>query len=688
LLVDFKPEDREQTHSVANPDFPFGFEYISKCSFREINLGEPSQVGEKVKIAGREFNTKGFKICGGCGKVLKRNESKEHSISCRYRDKPDTAKIEDVLYLYREFTSEALRFLLPDETFWTAKGQSSFIAALQLGLKLKFGGRIDHLKVTISEEPQPNSSQRKSFLYLYDSVPGGTGYLKQLRTPEELNSLFLKALRHVKLCDCEDGCYRCLFAYRHSFDLDETSRKTAIEQLLAIQKHRHQLKETTQGLSAIRVNSNFESELERRFIEAIRRYQLVSATTDRSPEFPLLKQDIINGRVGYYLKIGEESWTIEMQVSLGKNDGVEVPARADFVFRPASSRSIAKPIVIFTDGWEYHRDRLDLDLQQRLAIVRSNKYWCWSITWDDVEAQLNENYRRKSTSTDGLNCLLNPQFKDRGEHFYQTYECADLRPLESKSSFDWLMSYLAQPDASRWKRWALMRTMAQASRGDNLAVLQQQINSYLSDRGIELWLDHPQYLPTEISISPGLKVLTAVDLQRHRQLNPCASLVALVFVNDSDNLEGEIAIADWIEMLRLSNLYQFLPHFYWLTTQMHQSGISPTLASEIIQTESTSTAQQWTEIQNLMVAEELIEAIGQMQTENWPLPEAGYELCDDRQLVIAMAELAWLDPKIAIVLTPEDGETFNHCGWLAYTTQDLNDQTLADINSKLSGLGD
>ncbi len=181
LLVDFEPEYRNQTYLIADPEFPFGFEYISRCSFREINLGEPSPIGEKVTLNKRTFNTRGFKICTGCGKVLKRNrnnESKEHHIACRYRDKPDTAKIQDVLYLYREFESEAIRFLWPDEVFWTTRGQSSFIAAIQLGLKLKFGGQIDHLKVTIAEEPQVNSSQRKSFLYLYDTVPGGTGYLK------------------------------------------------------------------------------------------------------------------------------------------------------------------------------------------------------------------------------------------------------------------------------------------------------------------------------------------------------------------------------------------------------------------------------------------------------------------------------------------------------------------------------
>ncbi|AFY92884.1 helicase family protein with metal-binding cysteine cluster [Chamaesiphon minutus PCC 6605] len=684
LLVDSEPEYREQTYLVADPEFPFGFEYISRCNFREINLGEPSPIGEKVTLGGRNFNTRGFKICTGCGKVLKRNptnQSQEHSIACKYRDKPDLAKIQDVLYLYREFESEAMRFLLPDETFWTTKGQSSFIAALQLGLKLKFGGQIDHLKVTISEEPQTNSNQRKSFLYLYDSVPGGTGYLKQLlRDPQKLRDVFQQALAHIRICPCEDGCYRCLFAYRNSFDLDETSRQTAISELAAILKHWPQLKENSQGLSAIRVNSNFESELERRFIEAIRRYRGI----DRQQEPPLLKQDIINGKAGYYLKLGEAAWIIELQVSLGKNEGVNYPSRADFVFRPASSRSGSKPIAIFTDGWEYHRDRLEKDIQQRLAIVRTNNYWCWSITWDDVEAQIDPDRIRQGESRDGLNCALNPGFKANAEAVYQQYKCLDLRPLESLSSFDWLMAYLAHPEASQWGQWALMRTAAQANPQQNLPHWQQQIANYLGTQAVESWSSESKYIANAIEVSTLLKVWIGVDIQRHRQLDLSASLVTLILTDENLDPDGEIVHTNWVEMLRLANLYQFLPHFYWLTASMYQSGIVPPLVVDFTSADLPPETSTWAEIKSLMVADELIDAIDRMEAERWLLPEAGYELLSERQLVIGMAELAWLDAKIAIVLTVEDRAAFERSGWIVYETNDLNQELLTDIYSKLS----
>ena len=353
---------------------------------------------------------------------------------------------------------------MPDENFWTDQGLHSFVAALQLGLKRKFGGKVDHLHTTTSEEPQPNSSLRKSFLYLYDSIPGGTGYLRQLiRNPTELRDVFTQSLAVLRACDCEDGCYNCLFAYRNSFDQDETSRLAAVRLLSAIEKHWADLEETSEGLSAIRLNSNFESELERRFIEAIRRY----SGKVYEGAAPILRKDIINGQAGYYLKVGEISWTIEMQVTLTAQDGVEIPSRADFVIRPASSRINSRPIVVFTDGWEYHQDRLSEDFQQRLAILRSGQFWCWSLTWDDVNAQIDPD--QPVNRPNGLNCLLTPGVM---EQVYQQYQCQPLRPMEDLDSFEWLMLYLFNPNAEQRQHWALLRTAVQAD--PKSAVLQSK----------------------------------------------------------------------------------------------------------------------------------------------------------------------------------------------------------------------
>ena len=697
LLVDFDPAYREKTFLVKEEDFPFGFEYISQTTFREINLGESLANGESVSLAGRQFTTHGFKVCRSCGKVMRgkmdKFTAKDHTINCQWRDKPEQTKAIDVLYLYREFRSEAIRFLMPDEKFWTPQGLHSFIAALQLGLKRKFGGKVDHLRTLVSEEPQPGSSLRKSFLYLYDGIPGGTGYLRQLiRDPDSLADVFSQALAVLRSCGCDDGCYSCLFAYRNSFDRDQTSRKWARDLLSTLAKRWPQLEETTAGLSAIRLNSNFESELERRFIEAIRQYS-GKAYGGTSPQ---LRNDIINGRTGYYLKVGggeafpQENcaWIIETQVPLGPSDGVDIPSRADFVLRPASNRVDSKPIVIFTDGWEYHKDRIGEDLQQRLSIIRSGQFHCWSLTWEDIAAQI-ESSKSLPNQLDGLTCQLNKRFIQGQVQVYQQYQCASLQPIEQLSSFEWLMNYLANPDAKQWQRWAMLRTFAQANPFSlKDPTLQQQwseqIQARLGTEPLDYWERPEQFLNARVSVSSTLNVWSAVDLARHRQPDATGSFVLLT-LNDAPSANIETFKASWNETLRLLNLYQFLPHVYACTLASGSSS-APVLLPKLSATQATTPSPDplWQEIEELILEETLLPALSRMQQARWPLPEAGYELADSQGAVVAIAELAWIDRRIAVVLTESDRTTFSNNGWLAISPEELSD-TFDTLSSKLTG---
>ena len=651
-------------------------------------------------MAGRKYKSQGFQVCNSCGKVMRgTNREKDHTINCQWRDKPNQAKALDVLYLYREFESEAIRFLMPDDQFWTTEGLHSFIACLQLGLKQKFGGEVGHLRTTISEEPQPNSSLRKSFLYLYDTVPGGTGYLRQLiRKPNDMRDIFDQALRVVRACDCQeeghDGCYRCVFAYRNSFDQDKTSRKRGQELLSAIAHHWPQLEETGEGLSAIRLNSNFESELERKFIEAVRRYRPPSGQ-------PLsLRKEIFNGNPGYYLKIGSLAWIIETQVSLGTGDGVETPSRADFLIRPSfkrieHQRTERRPIAIFTDGWEYHKDRLWDDMQQRLAILRSNSFWCWSLTWEDVMATL-EPDKHPHTSVaqlDSLNQHLNAQFQTARVKLYDQYQCNALSELENKSSFDWLMHYLEEPSDDSWQRWALLRTLAQSNLRSLADTAQQHqwaehMQTMLGDLAVDDWQPPPKFMTSNIAIAEHLILHTGVDINRHKQYQPDGSMV-VVHLDDLTNPQAKLFQASWNESLRLFNLYQFLPHFYAVTSGAIAQGAYPAMATlPILQSEPSSQQDDWDALKELVLEETLFPVIDHMAQHHWPLPEAGYELTDTQGKVIAETELAWPDAstqKAAIVLTKEDQTICTRAGWFTLTVEDCIDDTakLADLEEKL-----
>ena len=85
--------------------------------------------------------------------------------------------------------------------------------------------------------------------------------------------VFERALQKMEQCSCKDdpqkdGCYHCLFAYRQSYNIGSISRSAAIRMLKSILSGKDN-KTKIEKLGSIPVNSLFDSELERRFVEAI-----------------------------------------------------------------------------------------------------------------------------------------------------------------------------------------------------------------------------------------------------------------------------------------------------------------------------------------------------------------------------------------------------------------------------------
>ncbi len=156
----------------------------------------------------------------------------------------------------------------------------SFVAALQMGIREWYGGKVDHLKTTLYEEPIDGTRLRKKYVVIYDTVPGGTGYPKHLmRSENQMIELMSRSLNRLNTCSCnqidlspgtrqKDGCYRCLFAYRSSYDMPKTSRETAKHLLNDIVSRKHMLNRID-TLSSVKVHALLDSELEQRFLEAL-----------------------------------------------------------------------------------------------------------------------------------------------------------------------------------------------------------------------------------------------------------------------------------------------------------------------------------------------------------------------------------------------------------------------------------
>ena len=349
LVADFEPDAVERVWAVTGSDLPFGFEYVASATFREMNFGRLGDGGQPTAFAGLSLPREGFRVCRRCGTVQSGGsgddgegggEESRHTRTCSARKAggqpagraaghragkgsgqaaarapeqplgkaPGQSDVADCLYLYREFRSEAVQMLLPEldapfggapplsnaPSFGAAlsgaamsdRRISSFVAALELGLRLHFRGRIDHLRATVRQGAaagavggaatggagaSASASASHRYLLLYDTVPSGTGYLKELmEDPARMLAVFRSARDALKTCECnrdpsKDGCYRCVFAYRRSREMAETSRDAAIEILDRILARADALEEVP-SLGSVRIDGPLESELEARFI--------------------------------------------------------------------------------------------------------------------------------------------------------------------------------------------------------------------------------------------------------------------------------------------------------------------------------------------------------------------------------------------------------------------------------------
>jgi len=679
MLVRFSENDITDAYKIDNDDFPFGFQFLSKTTFSEINFGKKEDVGEKVTIAGVEFPRKGFIICKHCGKVQDHKGEIKHALTCASRKKESEKNLTECVYLYREFTSEAILLLLPVTTFeGSDKKLHSFIAALHLGLKHMFGGNIDHLQTAMHEEPVPESNHRKKYLALYDTVPGGTGYLKQLmRSKKPLMDLIEGALDVMRNCSCnqnpeKDGCYLCLFAYRRSYNMEGTSREEAIKMFSEILSHKDRIIQT-RSLKNIKINSLLESELEARFIKALKR--------SRKEDLPItLKKEMVNGKPGYFCKVGGKAWHIELQVNLGAADGVAIPSRADFVFRPARVKHGEKPIAIFTDGFFYHKNRIGQDMAQRCAIARSGKFHVWSLSWKDI---INCFYNQGAYFE---NCTIISGEKKLGKYkkLTKAYQVEHLAKTCKMDSLQCLILFLQSPEALKWTYHSFIQVLMHldneiSANPDNIKTWFEKLKKHLPEEIVEVFNDYASvnkdtcYFGTfePVHDKEFIKLFVAVNKDGLQNAIPAEMLIACSLEDNAEYIVQEDFESAWNGFLRFFNFMQFIPDTYFISRE----GIMTADSSyKNYRTKKSDVAQKtkWDDLKELTDTEyyPLVDLLAENEL---PEPEIGFELPGEIGENIAEAEFAWTEERIAFLLPDQMNfsNLFVNAGWQVFNIESV-----------------
>lgn len=664
-----------QAYFLDCEEIPFGFEFFRKITLREVNFGERTGGGNgATKIAGRVWVDRPFVFCKRCGKVRKKGKI-EHALYCSYRGQEEREQVESACYLYREFNSEAIRMLLPVATQEVDLNIHSFLAALDLGLRKYFHGDPGHLLTTTYDEPIAGSDARKRYLVLYDGVPGGTGYLKELmRDPANLLKVFDEARKVLENCECrkdpeKDGCYRCLLAYRGRHDQENTSRAAALRLLSQILSHRDDLK-STERLSQVRLNRLLESELEARFIEALRR------TRPGEPERQLTNQ-VVNGKQGWYLKTGNGRYTVEPQVALGPEDGVSVPSIADFVIRPDRPIEGELPIAVFTDGFEYHADpdsgnmRVGIDTAQRMAIARSCRYHVWSLTWDDVESA----FREKPDSMDPVAAGHSGKL-DRGLAMLDEANRMAWSRMYERASFEWLIFLLEAGRALDWQRHARLWLVAMLPAPGQAA-----------DPPVPGWDLEP--LPQGFSRSvvrigspPLAGAAVTAEVAKLRSLEGLAGTLRLF--DDAAGSDRAAWKRAWRAWLRLFNILQFAGVELVSTCGLREGLYGGLLEGEAPRAEDAAAGQLAALLADVdPLLRPLVQAAA---AAGRALPTVGFELLDADGAIAGSAELAWEGAKIAVLMDHEveyQGR-FADQGWTVYLAAAAAEWQ-ADLISSLPG---
>ena len=660
MLIDFELEDITLAYAMKTETKPFGFEFIKKANFKEINFGKQGGSDQVFDVAGKELARPGFRLCKECGTVQKKRNKAEHMYKCQYRDvnpagnsvKPDTGIIE-CLYLYRQYESEAIRILMPRLSVSDREEQiQSFVAALQLGLKARFGGKVDHLHITTSDEPIPGSSERASYLVLYDTVPGGTGYLHELLADPENIMTLLRLSRDIMAgCSCQenpdlDGCYNCLYAYRNSYGMEHTSRNTALSMLSEILDDNVELEKVTH-LGSISKNVWVDSELEARFPDAIQelnQHKALDGTRIRTTK------DIINGKVGFKLEIGDLIYSVEIHPRFNEKDGVAYPCEPDFLITLDRENDAIPPVAVFLDGYRYHKNIIHEDLMKRQGIFLPTKMLTWSLTWYDInhifagnEVKVPNVYRDniENSPTDYIRKIS--EQKNLSDH----NKIAELSPLLM------LLKYLSNPNVDVWQGYAALRTLCWLN---NKSMQDESVLRELKNKSA-VWpssyldqMSDVDFIFSTINTiedkSVQLKTYIAGGADAVKSLNVHKLMLAVIYqVNDT---EAEVSKRTWQKLLQIVNLGQFLPNFFAGTEQ----GIADGSFSKLIWGDSDESidSSEWDNVLKLVDDEDLKDLIVSLSKEGVAIPEVGYELDDGNGAALAESELAWVDKKVVLLM--------------------------------------
>jgi hypothetical protein len=205
----------------------------------------------------------GFYHCNLCGYVEKGAEkaTKEYSHKSAWNgaDYNCNNKILSKIFLHNEFRSD---YLIIEIGISNIKALNKDFNKIMTTISEAFsiaGSRLLGVDVRDLRYTYQFDSKRGVFtIFLLDSIFGGVGYVKTLNEKFKVDELINKTL-DVMSCDCEDGCFSCLYDYSNQNRWPDFLRKESLMALKAVISD-------SESISSVSINSIKEKALEKGFL--------------------------------------------------------------------------------------------------------------------------------------------------------------------------------------------------------------------------------------------------------------------------------------------------------------------------------------------------------------------------------------------------------------------------------------
>ena len=648
--------------SYAIKDSGFGIEFCKDVEVSAVNYGSRDGHQNCRTVAGdARVPELGFIICKKCGRatsVLSSRDPVWHYGYCQKRDVEfnplniDTDVFETT-YLYRSFNTEAIKVLLPVQNFDSEAMIQMFKAGLALGLKAFYQSTPDHIRIERYAEYNKAVGDLDNYLVLYDTIPGGTGYLTKLFSPENFSKVIEFAYERIHNCKCaddgHDGCYHCIYTYENKYKHADLSRSIADSLFEKLKSQLNNWETYTGSLGTVSRSSQVEdSELELKFIK-----ELGKVAQEKQWLFER-KTDV--DAYHYELVINEKDRELKYVIwPQYKSLAYTVP---DFQFKCVYARINGKAQEVeqvpewsvFLDGYAYHASkncfRFYGDVKKRDSIRNNrNMVFPWTIVYDDLfdrehhrDGSFEDDLYRESLKNDSENFPNNVnERKNSFERFIYMITLANIDDIRGQV-FNYLACWYINPNEKNYCR-----------EEDVDSAIIRDVSDEYADRVPEAKIDNNDFFVKT-------KLLLRTNLVQGSMWFRWEGLSSKDDVHYSfrmnENL-GEIALDDWKRFWQAYNLLQFF-------TEVSESGI----VNNNNNIESVLEAYD-------SAMEPIIRALANKGI--WINPDGETAIVNEDDEVVAEADLVVREKKIAVNLWDEGQEkVVENLGYKVFTADNFN----------------